>query len=456
MFASSDLTVDSVTMSSRPAGVDESSVAAAQQLPSFTVQNLLNQSTAKTDHVAAVATPSSDMMAADAIDTPPLRSDVAIDGSARQLANIFGSNLTSFADRHSQQDQSTYGHQSLFYGYVADNGLTAASPAATSAASIDSAFYSPYADAAGASAEGGQSMITSPCDISGYLSCAPGYKQMAFPSSVPDIDATAAPLFRANVPDYVDSLNNSPEMASSSKYVTSSSGYVGGAASNSGNMPTSATGSGSAKPSFGGISNRSGHQLLRESPTSSTFLDSSSASVGHRLDGGLVGSYLQTREDLYFGSSMCYSSTVTNFGESEFDAAVVTQRPPTSAPDECGRSGGVLFPVSQSSSLHPGLDGCDRLPVKTEAASSADFNRRHDIAVSSAAIKKSPQWVSASSLGCAVSLQNTNGTHANDYRDAAADSVGKMSDAIESKGMSANRFDVCLLVDIEIPILTLK
>lgn len=437
MSACCDLTADGITMPSRPADVDESSGAVIQQLPSFTVQNLLNQSAAKTDRVA-IATPSSDMLTVDAVGTPSRRPDVVVDSSGRLLSNIFGSNLTAFDDRRSQHDHSAYGHQSLFYGYVADSGLTAASPAATSAASIDSAFYSPYADAAGGSADGGQSMIASPCDVSGYLSSTPAYKPMAFPSSVPDVDAAVGPLFQTNVSDYVVNQNNSAETALA--FLTSSSGYVSGISCSAGNMLTSATGSSSARSSFDGISRRSGQPLL-ESSASSTFLDNtSSVSVGHGLDDGMVGSYLQTRENLYFTPTACYPTVTTNCRE--FEAAVVPQRPPEGASDEFGRSGGMFFPVSQSSSLHPGFDGCDQLPVKAETTPPADFNRRRDVGVASAAAKKSPLWVLADPVRGTGSLQSQSGTHPSDNGDAAIDDVSEISDVAESKGMSENR-SVC-------------
>jgi hypothetical protein len=342
MPVSSDLVANRVTMSSQNADINCGPVAVIQQLPSFTVQNLLSQSAIKTERVAVTAS-SSDLAAVTAAEMPSLQSDITVENGGH-LANIFGRVSTPFQDRQSQQqqqNQSAYGHQSMFYGYAADNGLAAASPAATSATSIDSAFYSPYGDGAGASTDGGHSLITSPCDISGYMTCAPSYKPMQFSSALPDVDVVG-PLFQATVADYADSRNNSPEVASA---LLTQSGYIGGIIGNSGHMLASATGSNSTKPSFGGISHQNG-QMLRESSSVSSFLDVSSASVGHGLD-GTVGSFL-SREDLYFASAGGYATagrqTIThNYGDSEFDAATNMQRPPASTVDDRNRANGIFY-----------------------------------------------------------------------------------------------------------------
>jgi hypothetical protein len=91
-------------------------------------------------------------------------------------------------------------------------------------------------------------------------------------------------------------------------------------------------------------------------------------------------------------------------------------------------------------SLHPGVDGCARLPVNA-ATTSADFNRRHDVDVASAASKKSPQWASANAnAGLTVSQQRLDKTHRGDDVVAADDDdddddlVDESSDMDESEG----------------------
>jgi len=441
--------------------VDPSTIS-VHHLPSFTVQNLLNPSDGKLTPNAGPVTASQERTLSSstvAMQFLSLPQDIAT-GNSCNLSNIFGTMMMMpFSDHHyhhhqqqphqQQQQQpsiqpehSTYGLQSLYYGY--GGGNTTASMTTSSPSSIDAGFYSsPPGD--------GRLVLTSnPEDIGGYTSV---YKSIMSPTTAPGVDVAAEGLsFQTSTfADYVSRPRCSLE---TSTMIESSSACVGGLIGNSGRNAvgfpsSSAAGSRNCSPSFD-----RGTSIDVGRNTASTYLDSSS------IDHGLVapvGNYITPRDDLFDPATRCYqpSMTSSNFVGGPFETEHLSHKQRQATEDSGRPIGSILTPLPTTSSSLTSLsyrngDIGERLPVKSETPLSVVVDERRDVnIVSTATRSSSSNWIETDEKVAGGSRQEVDRSVTMSYISTCDDDVGS-SDNGKSNALACGWYPVSGQMDSSI------